>query len=124
MLQSTDWTRILIHHDQETDIKSDMTQPGQEFRRVCEGVSQGALFGFIEIERLVFGEKSSLVVDPSEETLKTEFDNVTRTYIPMHSIIRIDEVDKQGLAKISQHAEQGNNISPFPVYTKSDNWKK
>jgi len=94
------------------------------FEVYAKSVSQGALFGFIEIEQLVFGEKSSLVVDPSEETLKTEFSNVTRTYIPMHSIIRIDEVNKQGLAKISQHAEHGNNVSPFPVYTKSDNWKK
>ena|SRR3990170_1680272 len=94
------------------------------FEVYAKSVSQGALFGFIEIEQLVFGEKSSLVVDPSEETLKTEFSNVTRTYIPMHSIIRIDEVNKQGLAKISRGAEQGNNIAPFPVYTKGDTRKK
>jgi Uncharacterized protein conserved in bacteria len=39
----------------------------------ARGVHQGALFGFIEIEQLIFGEKTSLVVDPSEENLKTEF---------------------------------------------------
>jgi len=89
----------------------------------AKGVSHGALFGFIEIEQLVFGEKSSLVVDPSEETLKTEFSNVTRTYIPLHSIIRIDEVDKQGMARISQGTEHSDNIAPFPVYTKSDTRK-
>ena len=85
----------------------------------AKSVSQGALFGFIEIEQLVFGEKTSLVVDPSEETLKTEFRNVTRTYIPMHSIIRIDEVNKQGGAKIME-ATGGStaNVAPFPVYTR------
>jgi hypothetical protein len=90
----------------------------------AKSVSQGALFGFIEIEQLLFGEKSSVVIDPSEETLKTEFNNVTRTYIPMHAIIRIDEVDKQGLARISQGAEPSGNIAPFPVYTKGDTRKK
>lgn len=87
----------------------------------ARSVHQGAMFGFIEIEQLIFGEKTSLVVDPSEENLKTEFENVNRTYIPMHSIIRIDEVNKQGTAKITQGTEQNGNITPFPVYTKNDN---
>ena len=73
---------------------------GKIYEVYAKGVSHGALFGFIEIEQLVFGEKTSLVVDPSEETLKTEFTNVDRTYIPLHSIIRIDEVNKQSMAKI------------------------
>ncbi len=86
----------------------------------AKSVHQGNLFGFIEIEQLIFGEKTSIVVDPSEENLKTEFGNVTRTYIPMHSIIRIDEVNKQGVAKITQGTEAAGNITPFPVYTKSN----
>ena len=38
----------------------------------AKSVHQGAMFGFIEIEQLVFGEKTSVVVDPSEENLKSE----------------------------------------------------
>lgn len=87
----------------------------------ARSVHQGAMFGFIEIEQLIFGEKTSLVVDPSEENLKTEFENINRTYIPMHSIIRIDEVNKQGTPKIMQGMEQSGNITPFPVYTRNDN---
>lgn len=87
-------------------------------------VHQGSLFGFIEIEQFMFGERTSLVVDPSEENLKTEFANVSRTFIPMHAVIRIDEVNKQGTAKIIQGTEQGTNITPFPVYTNTDNSKK
>ena len=43
--------------------------------------------------------RSSVVVDPSEEKLKTEFNSVKRCFIPMHSIVRIDEVEKQGTSK-------------------------
>jgi hypothetical protein len=87
-------------------------------------VHQDSLFGFIEIEQLMFGERSSLVVDPSEENLKTEFANVSRTFIPMHAVIRIDEVNKQGTAKITQSTDQGTNITPFPIYTNTDTSKK
>ena len=89
---------------------------GKVYEIYARSVHQGVMFGFIEVEKLVFGEKPSLVVDPSEENLKSEFDGVTRTYIPVHSIIRIDEVNKQGAAKVTQ-AENGN-IMPFPVYTR------
>ncbi len=90
----------------------------------ARSVHQGSLFGFIEIEQLVFGEKTSVVVDPSEENLKTEFRNVTRTYIPMHAIIRIDEVNKYGNAKIMQATENGTNITPFPIYTRAGDIEK
>ena len=90
---------------------------GKIYEVYAKSVHQGAMFGFIEIEKLVFGEKTSVVVDPSEETLKAEFNEVTRTYIPMHSIIRIDEVIKEGNSKITSAAEDGTNVTPFPVYT-------
>ena len=90
----------------------------------ARSVHQGSIFGFIEVEQLVFGEKTSVVVDPSEENLKMEFSNVTRTYIPMHSIIRIDEVNKQGNAKVIQAAESGTNITPFPIYTQTGDIEK
>ena len=47
-------------------------------------ISEENLMGFIEIEELIFTEPDSVVVDPSEERLKTEFKNVKRSYIPMH----------------------------------------
>ena len=74
-------------------------------------VYQSDLYGFITIEGLVFNERSSIVVDPSEEKLKSEFDQVKRFFVPTHAIIRIDEVDKQGVAKIS---EAGENVAHFP----------
>ncbi|MEX2525470.1 MAG: DUF1820 family protein [Gammaproteobacteria bacterium] len=91
---------------------------GKIYEIYARSVHQGAMFGFVEVEKLVFGEKSSVVVDPSEENLKSEFSNVSRSYIPMHSIIRIDEVDKQGAPKVTEAAGPGENITPFPVYTR------
>ena len=91
---------------------------GQVYEIFAREVHEGAMFGFIEVEKITFGERSSVVVDPSEESLKSEFKGVYRTYIPMHSIIRIDEVEKQGAGKITK-MESGENVTPFPVYSKS-----
>tara|TARA_Y100001934_G_C12167551_1_gene685044 strand:+ start:613 stop:954 length:342 start_codon:yes stop_codon:yes gene_type:complete len=90
---------------------------GKVYEVYARQVHQSGLFGFIEIEQIVFGEKSSLLVDPSEESLKTEFEGVERTYIPMHAIIRIDEVEKAGHSKISESNIKEGNVAPFPVFT-------
>jgi hypothetical protein len=77
-------------------------------------IKESELFGFLEAEELVFGEQTALVVDPSEERLKMEFNNVKRTFIPMHSIYRIDEVTKQGTPKMKDNTGYGSKVSPFP----------
>lgn len=69
------------------------------------------LYGFVEIEELLFGEKTLVIVDPSEEKLKAEFLGVKRSYIPMHNIVRIDEVERLGQVKVS---ENKGNVSTFP----------
>ena len=74
-------------------------------------VYQSDLYGFITIEGLAFNERSSVVVDPSEEKLKSEFEQVKRFFVPMHAIIRIDEVDKEGVAKITT---SDGNVKQFP----------
>ncbi len=86
---------------------------GKVYEMYARSVSQGALFGFIEVEKLVFGERTTVVVDPTEERIKSEFAGVRRTYIPMHAILRIDEVEKEGVSKISE--AKGGNVAQFPV---------
>lgn len=90
---------------------------GQVYEIYARSVGHGDMFGFIEIEELVFGERTTVVVDPSEEKIKSEFENVRRTFLPMHSIVRIDEVDKHGVSKISKL--EGGNVAqfPMPIYT-------
>ncbi|MBU2884635.1 DUF1820 family protein [Gilvimarinus agarilyticus] len=84
----------------------------QVFEVFARAIYQSEMYGFIEVEEFVFGERSPVVVDPSEEKLKNEFAGVKRSYIPMHSIIRIDEVEKEGAAKVRDASE--NTVTPFP----------
>src|SRR5690606_10793632 len=86
---------------------------GKVYEIYARSVSHGGLFGFIEVEKLVFGTRSSVVVDPTEERIKSEFEGVKRTFLPLHSILRIDEVDKQGVSKNTN--VEGDNVTQFPV---------
>lgn len=88
---------------------------GQVYEIYAKNVSQGNLFGFIEVAEIVFGEKTKVVVDPSEERLKTEFSGVRRTYIPMHAVIRIDEVEKEGSGTIRSTTGDDQNVTAFPM---------
>jgi hypothetical protein len=88
---------------------------GQLYEIYARRVSQGGLLGFVEVEELVFGETTTVVVDPTEERLRSEFSGVRRTYIPMHAVVRIDEVEKQGQSRISEPASHEGNVMAFPV---------
>jgi hypothetical protein len=87
---------------------------GKVYEIYARKVSHGDLFGFIEVEELLFGERSSVVLDPGEERIKGEFEGVQRTFLPMHSVLRIDEVKKQGTSKVTA-VEGGTNVAQFPI---------
>ncbi|MCK9237244.1 MAG: DUF1820 family protein [Thiopseudomonas sp.] len=87
---------------------------GQVYEIYAKAIYQSDLWGFLEIEEFVFGERTQMVVDPSEEKLKNQFEGVIRSYVPMHSIVRIDEVERLGVARISDAPATGN-IMPFPM---------
>ena len=67
---------------------------GEIYEIYARKVSQGGLFGFVEVEDLAFGRGTKVVIDPSQERLEREFDGVKRTHVPLHAIVRIDEVKK------------------------------
>jgi hypothetical protein len=77
-------------------------------------VNPSNLLGFVEVEDFLFGEKTSLVVDPAEEQLKSEFEGVRRALIPLHAVVRIDEVEARGANKILPGGGEGN-VTPFPT---------
>ena len=87
-------------------------QRGEVYEIYAEGVSHGSMFGFVEIEGLVFGERSKIVIDSTEERLKTEFEGVVRTYVPLHAVVRIDQVDKAGSGRITA---SDTTVAPFPT---------
>ena len=87
-------------------------QFGEVYEVFAKHIFQSDMYGFIEVENYIFNKDKQLVVDPSSEKLKNEFSDVQRSYIPMNAIIRIDEVEETGEAKIKENKGQ---ISPFPL---------
>ncbi|HEX6999195.1 MAG TPA: DUF1820 family protein [Gammaproteobacteria bacterium] len=87
---------------------------GKVYEIYARKVTQnGALYGFVEVEDIIFDARKSVVVDPSVERLQHEFSGVQRTYLPMHYVLRIDQVEKQGVSKITN--VEGSNVTPFPL---------
>jgi hypothetical protein len=96
--------KIVFHHQ------------GQVIELYARHVSQSGIFGFVEVEELVFGARSELVVDPSEEGLRSEFGEAKRLHLPLHSILRIEEVEKEGAARARPVGrERSGLVTPFPV---------
>jgi hypothetical protein len=91
---------------------------GKLYELHAQHVVQSGMYGFVEVGGLLFGERSGVLVDPTEEKLKAEFAGVRRTYVPMHAVVRIDEVEREGANKIIPLAD-GEKVTPFPVPTYS-----
>lgn len=88
---------------------------GQVVELYARHVSQGGLFGFVEVEGLIFGARSQVVVDPSEEGLRNEYGNARRLYLPLHAILRIEEVEHAGQSRVTETSESGGAVRPFPL---------
>ncbi len=86
----------------------------QVYEVYAREIYQSEMYGFIEVEEFVFGERSQMLVDPAEEKLKSEFAGVKRSYIPLHAVIRIDEVEKEGVGKVIE-TKGDSKIANFPI---------
>jgi hypothetical protein len=98
----------------KTTYKIIFMQLGEIYEVFAKQIYQSDMYGFIEVEDFIFGEKAQMIVDPAEEKLKTEFADVKRSYIPMHTLLRIDEVEKEGSGKIRE-VKSGDKVTAFPV---------
>jgi hypothetical protein len=93
---------------------------GKVYELFCSGVCTSGLLGFIEVSGLEFEDKDSLVVDPTEEKMRDEFDGVEILHLPMHSVLRVEQVRKKGPAVIRDR-ESGEKVTPFPIQPGSRN---
>jgi len=93
----------------------------QVYELYAKSIYQGDMYGFVIVEDFIFGEKSAIVVDPGEEKLRAEFEGVKRSFIPMHEIVRIDQVEKRGVAKVvsSEQTNSSGNVSSLYVPKKT-----
>lgn len=101
-----------MHMVQKTIYRIIYINEDEIYELYASNVYNSDLYGFIEVETWLFGERSQLLVDPAEEKLKGAFSGVKRSFIPMTSVIRIDEVEQQGTAKIS--SSKTGTVSSFP----------
>lgn len=91
---------------------------GKIYELYARKVSASDIWGFTEIGELVFDVYDGVVVDPTEERLRDEFGNTRALHVPMHSIVRIEEVEKKGQSAI-RDAESGEKVvTPFPLPAK------
>ena len=87
---------------------------GKVYELFYTGVCTSGLLGFIEVSGLELGDKDSLVVDPTEEKMRDEFDGVEVLHQPMHSVLRVEQVRKKGQLVIRER-ESGEKVTPFPI---------
>ena len=91
---------------------------GKIFELYARQVTQGSLFGFIEISQLAWGKRSDVIIDPGEQDLRNEFHGVSVVHVPMHAVVRIDDVEKSGSGKIIPITGAGEKSpASFPIYT-------
>ena len=107
--------------NKKTIYKIIFLQLGEIYEIFAKQIYQSDMYGFIEVEEYIFKQNKQLVVDPSSEKLKNEFSMVERSYIPINSIVRIDEVNETGEAKIKENKGQ---VSPFPLNIQPSNKKE
>lgn len=86
---------------------------GKIFDVFVRSVGRAELFGFLELQDFVFSKPTSMVIDPSEDKLRNEFEKVNRVFVPISQVERIDEVPEVGEAKITE--TDGTQIHQFPV---------
>ncbi|TFH85935.1 DUF1820 family protein [Billgrantia azerbaijanica] len=86
-------------------------QQGEVWELYAREVFQSDLWGFIEVEGFIFGDASKLVVDPSADRLRRTFEGVTRSYLPLNAIVRIDEVEREGPARA---VKSDARVAEFP----------
>lgn len=100
--------------DKEKLFRVAFLNHGKVYELFCTGICTSGLLGFVEVSGLVFGEKDSMVVDPTEEKMRDEFDGVETLHLPLHSVLRVEQVRKKGQAVIRDR-ESGEKVTPFPI---------
>jgi len=87
---------------------------GRTLELYARHVDTSALWGFTQVGEIEFEHSEGIVVDPTEEKLREEFKNTKVLHLPMHCIVRVEEVEKRGPLAI-RDTVSGEKIMPFPI---------
>lgn len=86
---------------------------GKVYELYADGVTSSGLYGFIEISGLQFNDEG-VVIDPTEDRIREEFADSEVLHVPMHSVLRVEQVKTRGQNKIRDR-ESGEKVTPFPL---------
>ncbi|WP_242112089.1 DUF1820 family protein [Luteimonas aquatica] len=86
---------------------------GKVYELYARRVAASDIWGFTQIGELVFDVHEGVVVDPTEERLREEFGHTRVLHVPMHSIVRIEEVEKKGQSAIRDPESGEKVVTPF-----------
>ena len=107
--------------NEDTVYRVTFLNQGEVYEIYARSVSQGGIFGFVEIADLIFRDETKKVIDPSRERIANEFKGVPRTFVPLHAVVRIDQVEREGEARITpgvSGAKRGEvRLFPTPIST-------
>lgn len=87
---------------------------GKIYELYASAVISSEIWGFVRVSGIEFTPPEGLVIDPTEERLRDEFAGVRSLHLPMHAVVRIEEVAARGALKILDGVS-GEKIMPFPV---------
>jgi len=93
---------------------------GKVYELYSQLVTSSHLWGFLEVSKLVFEDGDGLVIDPTEEKLRQEFDSTEVLHLPIQSVLKVEEVKKRGQAVIRDR-KSGEKVTPFPISPGSRN---
>jgi hypothetical protein len=91
---------------------------GQVYELYARRVSSGDLWGFIDVSELIFDVREGVVIDPTEERLRSEFADTRVLHLPMQSVLRVEQVERKGQAAIRDAATGEQVVTPFPLPAK------
>jgi hypothetical protein len=96
------------------------TRDDEQYQICARRVAPSDLYGLIEIGDFIFPE-NKLVYNPGEERIRREFSGIKRTWIPYHTIVRIDEVaaSREGEIKIVR-LDGDKKVEPERILRKPD----
>ena len=87
---------------------------GKVYEIFARKVSSSDLWGFTCVSDLELAPREGVLIDPTEERLRDEFQRTRALHLPMHSIVRIEEVAERGTAAIRDGAS-GEKVIPLPL---------
>ena len=94
--------------------KVTFSNAGKIYELYARDVASSGLWGFIEVGELVW-EAEGVVIDPTEERLRDEFGATRRLHLPMHAVIKIEEVERKGQLAIRDSQTGDRIVTPFPM---------